>query len=77
MVSAKVMRARPSSVVARETSGPLEMANRPSSTTSVTPNTAFISGSSQQGKARRQSVACIWLVAMTRSAPSSAVKVER
>ena len=35
------------------------------STTSVTPNTALKSGSSQHGNARRQSVDCIWVVAIT------------
>src|SRR6266508_4271750 len=37
----------------RPTSGVLESATSPSSTTSVTENTAFRSGSSQQGNARR------------------------
>ena len=35
------------------------------STTRVISNTALNSGSSKQGNARRQSVACIWVVAMT------------
>jgi hypothetical protein len=37
----------------------------------VTSNTALKSGSSKHGNARRQSVGCIWLVAMTRSSPSA------
>ena len=35
--------------------------------------TALKSGSSQHGNARRQSVACIWVVAMTRVAPDASV----
>ena len=73
IVSAKRTTWRPSGRASRETSGPLEMASRSSATTIVTANTALKSGSSQQGKARRQSVACIWLVAMTRSFPSSSL----
>ena len=40
-------------------------------------NRALKSGSSQHGKARRASVASNWVVAITRSTPSSSVKVER
>ncbi len=43
----------------RSTSGPFETAIRSGSMTRVMPNTALKSGSSQHGKARRQSVACI------------------
>ena len=71
IVSAKrtaTLPVRPAS--ARSTSGPLDTASRSGSTTSVMPNTALKSGSSQHGNARRQSVACICVVAMTRSAPA-------
>ena len=77
IVSAKRTTCLPSARGSRPTSGPLEMASRSSGTTSVTAKTALKSGSSQQGKALRQSVACIWVVAMTRSRPSSSLKVER
>ena len=77
IVSAKRTTCLPSVRTSRPTSGPLEMASSPSGTTSVTANTALKSGSSQHGKARRQSVACIWLVAMTRSTPSSSLNVDR
>ena len=55
----------------------LDTASRSGSTTSVMPNTALKSGSSQHGNARRQSVACIWVVAMTCSVPSSSRYVLR
>ena len=45
-------------------------ASRPEATWSVSSNVALNAGSSQQGNPRRQSVACIWVVAMTRSTPS-------
>ena len=45
--------------------------------TSVMPKTALKSGSSQHGNARRQSVACICVVAMTCSVPSSSRYVLR
>ena len=61
----------------RSTSAALETAARSASTTRVTPKTALKSGSSQHGKARRASVASNWVVAMTCSAPSVSVKVER
>ena len=64
IVSAKRMTVRRRRVV-RSISGPLETAMRPSATSRVTPNTALNSGSSQHGKARRQSVDCIWVVAIT------------
>ena len=60
---------RPSPASSRAISGPLETAVSVGSITSVMPNTALKSGSSQQGKARRQSVACICVVAMTCSVP--------
>ena len=53
------------------------MASRSPGATIVTAKTALKSGSSQHGKARRQSVACIWLVAMVCSTPSSSLKRER
>ena len=77
MVSAKRTATLPSPGGSRPTSAALEMASRPSGTTSVTPKTALTSGSSQQGKARRASVASIWVVASTRSTPSSSVNVDR
>ncbi len=64
--------ARPSAVV-RSISGAFEIAVSPSSTSRVMANTALNSGSSQHGNARRQSVACIWVVAITCSMPSSSV----
>ena len=77
MVSAKRTATLPSPAGSRPTSPALEMASRSSGTTSVTPKTALASGSSQHGKARRASVASIWVVASTRSTPWSSVKVER
>ena len=77
MVSAKDTTTLPSSRGVRPVSAALEMAARSGSTTSVMANTALCSGSSQQGKARRASVASNWVVAMTRSEPSSSVKVLR
>ena len=53
------------------------MASRSPGATIVAAKTALKSGSSQHGKARRQSVACIWLVAMVCSTPSSSLKRER
>ena len=61
----------------RESSAAFEMASRSSGTTSVTANTALASGSSQQGNARRASVASICVVARTRSVPDSSVNVDR
>ena len=71
MVSAKRTATRPSSVGRRSTSAALARAVRPSSTTSVTPKVALQSGSSQQGKARRASVASNWVVAMVWVSPST------
>ena len=68
IVSAKRITVRPSATV-RSISGPLEMAVSPSATSRVTPKTALNSGSSQHGNARRQSVDCIWVVAMTCCVP--------
>ena len=53
MVGAKVTARRPSPVGRESVSAPEEMASRPSGTTRVTSNTAFKSGSSQHGNARR------------------------
>ena len=61
----------------RSSSAALEMASRSSGTTRVTPKTALASGSSQQGNARRASVASIWVAASTRSTPSSSMNVDR
>ena len=47
----------------------LDTAVSPSSTISVTRKVALKSGSSQQGKARRASVASNCVVAITRSSP--------
>jgi pimeloyl-ACP methyl ester carboxylesterase len=75
IVSAKRTRTRPGAPGRRSISGPLEMAKSPSATSSVTLKTALKSGSSQQGKARRQSVASICVVAITCAVPSAPVKV--
>ena len=77
MVSAKRTAWRPSGRSSSAISGPFEMASRSPGATIVTAKTALKSGSSQHGKARRQSVACIWLVAMVCSTPSSSLKRER
>jgi hypothetical protein len=58
-------------------SGPLEIAWRPSAVTRVTPNTAFRSGSSQHGNARRASVDSNCVVAIVRVRPSSSLYVDR
>src|SRR5438093_384246 len=75
MVSANRTTCLPSARAVREISGPLLMATNGSSTTNATEKVAFNSGSSQHGNARRASVACIWVVAMTDWLPSSSVKV--
>ena len=79
MVSAKRTSSRPgwAALGVRDTSAALETANRSASTTRVTAKAALWAGSSQHGKARRASVASNWVVAMTCSAPSASVKVER
>ena len=77
IVSANRTATRPSPASSRSISGPLDTAVSVGSITSVMPKTALKSGSSQQGNARRQSVACIWVVAMTCSVPSSSLNVER
>ena len=77
MVSLNHTRVLPSGVVSRCVSGPFEIAIRPSSTVRSTVNTAFMSGSSKHGNALRQSVDCIWVVAMTRSMPLSSTNVLR
>ena len=71
IVSANRTATRPSGRSSRAISVSLDTASTSGSTTSVIPNTAFRSGSSQHGNARRQSVACIWVVAMTRSTSPS------
>ena len=71
MVGANRTATLPSDCSVRSTSGPLLTAMRCGSTTSVMSNTALKSGSSKQGNARRQSVACICEVAMTCSLPSA------
>ena len=77
MVSAKRTATLPSPAGWRPISPALETASRSSGTTRVTPNMALASGSSQHGKARRASVASIWVVASTRSTPASSVNVDR
>ncbi len=77
MVSVKRTATVPPGRSSRPASGPLETASRVGSITSVTPKTALKSGSSQHGNARRQSVACIWVVAITRSSPASSRYVLR
>ena len=77
IVSAKRTATVPSGRGVRSTSGPLEIAVSAGSMTSVMPNVALKSGSSQHGNARRQSVACIWVVAMTCSVPASSLNVLR
>ena len=67
IVSAKRTIVLPSARSSRPVSGPFDTANKPGAIANVTLKTALKSGSSQQGKARRQSVDCIWVVAMTRS----------
>jgi hypothetical protein len=54
-----------------------EIAVRPDATSSVIANTALKLGSSQHGNARRQSVACICVVAITCSWPSASTYVLR
>ena len=77
MVSAKTTRSVPSPRGVRDTSAPLETARRSSGTTSVTPNEAFMSGSSKQGKARRASVDWNCVVATVCSTPSAPTSVLR
>ena len=77
IVSANVTATVPSARGTRSISGPLDTASRCSATTRVMPNTALKSGSSQHGKARRQSVDSICVVAMTCSVPSSSLNVLR
>ncbi len=79
MVSAKRTRSLPgiSGTASREISAALDTAKRSPSTTRPTAKTALWAGSSQHGKARRASVASNWVVAITCSAPSASVKVDR
>ena len=72
-VLSNVTAERPFAVVARETSGPFEMAIIVGSTTNVIPKVALNSGSSKHGNTRRQSVDCICEQAMTCCAPLSSV----
>ena len=67
----------PSGRCSRPTSGLFDTAVSAGSMTNVIANTALNSGSSQHGNARRQSVACICVVAMTCSLPSSSTNVLR
>jgi len=55
------------------TAGEFEKAASSGRTNNVTSKTALRSGSSQHGKARRASVASIWVVAMVRVTPASSV----
>jgi len=70
IVSANRITVRPSLLVC-SSSEPFEIAVNPSATSSVIPNTALNAGSSQHGNARRQSVACIWDVAITCLTPAA------
>ncbi len=70
-MSANVISDRPPSISRRDTSGEFEIAMSPSATTRVIENTDLNSGSSRHGNARRQSVDCICVVAITRSEPSA------
>ncbi len=74
MVGAKRTRRVPPSRVSSST-GELEKAARPSSTSKVTSKTALRSGSSQHGKARRASVDSIWVVAIVLVSPPGSTKV--
>ena len=76
MVSAKRTRRWPS-ITSSEVTAALDTARRSSSRCRVMAKRALKSGSSQQGKARRASVASNCVVAMTWSLPSSSVKVDR
>ena len=74
MVSPKRWRVVPGRLPGSDdTSGPHDTAVRPSSTSSVTPNTALRSGSSKHGKARRALVDSNCVVARVRVVPSAAV----
>ncbi len=77
IVSAKRTTSLPSPRSTRSTSGPFDTAVSAGSMTSVIEKTALNAGSSQQGNARRQSVACICVVAITCGLPSASVKVLR
>ena len=77
MVSANTTRTRPSSRIERSISGPFDSAVWSGATISVTPNTALRSGSSQEGNARRASVASKCVVAMTSVLPSGPSYVDR
>ncbi len=77
MVSPKRTATFPSGRSVLSISRVLDTARRSGGTISVSPKTALKSGSSQQGKARRASVASNWVVAMSCSSPASSVKVLR
>ena len=71
IVSAKEIRTVPSPSSSRETSAAFDAANMDSGTTRVTANTAFMSGSSKHGNARRAYVDSNCVTARWRSAPST------
>ncbi len=74
MVSSNCTRLRPSPSEVTDTSAPFETTKRFSSISTVTEKTAFMSGSSKQGKARRASVDSKCVVAIHWSTPSGSVK---
>ncbi len=76
-MSAKRTARRPSASSDSAAIAALDTTVSPGSTCSVMAKTALQSGSSQQGNARRASVASNWVVAMTCSASASSEKVER
>jgi hypothetical protein len=73
MLSAKVTARRPGPAGDSLITAVLEMAARPSGTTSVTPKTAFAAGSSQHGNARRASVASNWVAAIVWAPPAASL----
>ncbi len=77
MVSAKVTAFLPGPAGVSLWTAALEMAARPSGTTSVVPNTALNAGSSQHGKPRRASVDSNWVAAITWGAPVTSLYVLR
>src|SRR5262249_54068067 len=77
MVSAKRTTLRPSPVGSSDTIAVLEIAVSRSGTTRVTENTALNAGSSQQGKARRASVASNWVAAIVCTPPVGSLYVLR
>jgi hypothetical protein len=77
MVSAKRTTLRPSPNGSSDTIEVLEMATSRSGTTRVTENTALNAGSSQQGNARRASVASNWVAAIVCITPAGSLYVLR